>query len=80
MGQQMLTCLEILVVDEVACSTLPALREVCMPLLVQAGSPAASVVLQAATAESHLQRLNVLLTNCLQVSSRRSILADSAGQ
>lgn len=66
---QLVSCLEDLVVDEVACTHMPAIRAVFMGPLDAMGSTAAQAVNEAAVAEAHVGRLNTLLTGSHQVLS-----------
>ena len=64
---QLVSCLEALLMDEVACSHKPATRAVFLGPLAAMGSTAAQAVNEAAVAEAHVGRLNRLLTGSHQV-------------
>lgn len=70
-------CLEALVVDEVACTHMPAIRAMFTAPLAALGSTAARAVIEAAAAEAHVEQLNRLLANSPQVSETSSITCRS---
>ncbi|KAK9841143.1 hypothetical protein WJX74_000690 [Apatococcus lobatus] len=64
-NSELMSCLEVLVVDEVACNYVPAIRAVFVGLLAALNSTAARAVTEAAAAQSHVGRLDRLLaTSC----------------
>lgn len=69
----LMSCLEALLVDEVACNHMPAIRAVFMAPLAALGSTAAQAVVEAAAAEAHVEQLNRLLVNSPQVSDASSL-------
>ena len=68
MGSQLRSCLETVVVDEVACSCLRSIQDVLLPLLKLDGSEAANAVDAAAAAEFQVQQLDNALVHFQQVT------------
>ncbi|KAK9865716.1 hypothetical protein WJX84_009345 [Apatococcus fuscideae] len=66
-NSELMSCLEVLVVDEVACNYVPAIRAVFVGLLAALNSTAARAVTEAAAAQSHVGRLDRLLATSCQV-------------